>query len=132
MQFLTGDLKLHPVDLILHQAPLSACWCLITMFTTGEWNTLIQNASELPSLSTWYIITGIISFMLNITSFYANKVSSAVTLSVCANVKQIMVIVISMVINHEVLTTQKAMGIALVTIGGILYAYISNRELKSH
>ncbi|OWZ08802.1 Drug/Metabolite Transporter, partial [Phytophthora megakarya] len=127
-KFLTGDLKLHPVDLILHQAPLSACWCLITMFLTGEVDTIMNNWEVVPSASFWYILTGIISFMLNVTSFMANKVTSPVTLCVCGNMKQVVVIVMSIVINHDVITVQKAIGIVVVSIGGATYAYISTKE----
>jgi hypothetical protein len=129
-KFLSGDLKLHPVDLILHQAPLSAMWCLLAMVMTGEWQTLMRNWSDLPALSVWYLITGVISFLLNVTSFQANKVTSPVTLCVCGNVKQIMVITLSTMINHDVITTQKMIGISLVTMGGVAYAYISNREMN--
>lgn len=129
-KFLSGDLKLHPVDLILHQAPLSAMWCLMAMLMTGEWQTLMGHWDQIPSLSVWYLITGVISFLLNVTSFYANKVTSPVTLCVCGNVKQIMVITMSILINHDVITTQKMIGISLVTLGGIAYAYISTKEMN--
>lgn len=129
-KFLSGDLKLHPVDLILHQAPLSAMWCLVTMVVSGEWATLMAHWSEIPTLCTWYIITGVISFMLNVTSFQANKVTSPVTLCVCGNMKQIFVITLSIMINHDVITTQKMIGIAIVTVGGVAYAYISNQEMN--
>ncbi|GMF14616.1 unnamed protein product [Phytophthora lilii] len=127
-KFLSGDLKLHPVDLILHQAPLSACWCLVTMFLTGEVETIMNNWEVVPSASFWFILTGIISFMLNITSFMANKVTSPVTLCVCGNMKQVVVIVMSILINHDVITVQKAIGIVVVSIGGVTYAYISTKE----
>ncbi|KAL3670547.1 hypothetical protein V7S43_004861 [Phytophthora oleae] len=127
-KFLSGDLKLHPVDLILHQAPLSAFWCLITMFLTGEVNTIMNNWEVVPSASFWFILTGIISFMLNVTSFMANKVTSPVTLCVCGNMKQVVVIVMSILINHDVITVQKAIGIVVVSIGGATYAYISTKE----
>ncbi|TYZ58008.1 hypothetical protein PybrP1_003503 [[Pythium] brassicae (nom. inval.)] len=129
-KFLSGDLKLHPVDLILHQAPLSAVWCLGAMVMTGEWQVLAANWERLPALSTWYLITGVISFLLNVTSFYANKVTSPVTLCVCGNMKQIFVITLSIVINHDVISTQKLVGICIVTVGGAAYAYISNREMN--
>ncbi|KAG2767333.1 hypothetical protein JG687_00004815 [Phytophthora cactorum] len=127
-KFLSGDLKLHPVDLILHQAPLSAFWCLITMFLTGEVDTIINNWEVVPSASFWFILTGVISFMLNVTSFMANKVTSPVTLCVCGNMKQVVVIVMSILINHDVITVQKAIGIVVVSIGGATYAYISTKE----
>ncbi|CAI5700944.1 unnamed protein product [Peronospora effusa] len=128
-KFLSGDLKLHPVDLILHQAPLSACWCLATMFLTGEVNTMLNKWEAVPSASFWFLLTGIISFMLNITSFMANKVTSPVTLCVCGNMKQVVVIVMSILINNDVITVQKAIGIVVVSIGGATYAYISTREM---
>ncbi|KAI9912333.1 hypothetical protein PsorP6_006330 [Peronosclerospora sorghi] len=127
-KFLCGDLKLHPLDLILHQAPLSACWCLISMFLTGEVTTLINNRNLLPSAGFWFILTGFISFMLNITSFMANKVTSPVTLCVCGNMKQVFVIIMSIVINRDVITVQKAIGIIFVTVGGAVYAYVSTKE----
>jgi hypothetical protein len=129
-KFLSGDLKLHPVDLILHQAPLSAMWCLLAMFMSGEWAILMKHWDQLPALSTWYLITGVVSFLLNVTSFYANKVTSPVTLCVCGNMKQILVITLSIVINHDVITAQKMLGIFVVTVGGIAYAYISNKEMN--
>ncbi|CAH0517611.1 unnamed protein product [Peronospora belbahrii] len=127
-KFLTGDLKMHPVDLILHQAPMSACWCLVTMFLTGEVKTIINNWETVPSASFWFILTGIISFVLNVTSFMANKVTSPVTLCVCGNMKQVVVIVMSILINHDVITVQKAIGIVVVSIGGATYVYISTKE----
>ncbi|DBA02673.1 TPA: hypothetical protein N0F65_010498 [Lagenidium giganteum] len=129
-KFLTGDLKLHPVDLILHQAPLSALWCLVAMLFTDEWSKLSANWEQLPTLSTWYIITGIVSFLLNVTSFQANKVTSAVTLCVCGNMKQIIVIALSIWVNQEDFGTQKAIGTVIVTLGGIAYAYISTKEMN--
>lgn len=129
-KFLSGDLKLHPVDLILHQAPLSAFWCLIAMVLSGEWQILMNNWDHLPELSTWYLVTGVISFLLNVTSFYANKVTSPVTLCVCGNMKQIFVITLSIVINHDVISNQRLFGICVVTVGGAAYAYISNKEMN--
>lgn len=129
-KFLSGDLKLHPVDLILHQAPLSALWCLIAMVLSGEAQVLLDNWDRLPALSTWYLITGVVSFLLNVTSFYANKVTSPVTLCVCGNMKQIFVIALSIGIHHDAVTPIKLAGIAIVSIGGATYAYISNQEMN--
>uniref|UniRef100_M4BBW0 Sugar phosphate transporter domain-containing protein n=1 Tax=Hyaloperonospora arabidopsidis (strain Emoy2) TaxID=559515 RepID=M4BBW0_HYAAE len=111
-----------------NKAPLSACWCLVAMFLSGEVDTIMNNWEAVLSASFWYILTGIISFMLNVTSFMANKVTSAVTLCVCGNMKQVVVIVMSILINNDVITAQKAIGIVVVTIGGSAYAYISTKE----
>jgi drug/metabolite transporter (DMT)-like permease len=83
-----------------------------------------------PAASFWFLVTGMISFLLNITSFYANKVTSPVTLTVCGNMKQIVVIAMSILINGDVVTMQKLLGIAVVTVGGVAYAYISTKEMN--
>lgn len=131
-KFLTGDLKLHPVDLVLHQAPLSALWCFFIIFLTGEDKVIRENLPELQAQLPWFLLTGIMSFTLNISSFFANKVTSALTLTVCGNVKQTVVIFLSIYLNNDVLTAQKAFGILIVICGGGLYSYIGYKESQSN
>ena len=98
----------------------------------GEDRVLRENMAEVRAQMPWFVITGIMSFTLNISSFFANKVTSALTLTVCGNIKQTVVIVMSIMINGDVLTAQKAFGILIVIFGGCLYSYIGWKERQQN
>ncbi|KAF0686303.1 Aste57867_21909 [Aphanomyces stellatus] len=121
-KFLTGAMNLHPADLILHQAPLSALWCAAALVFFGEWIELVSaSPHQLYSAMGWYVVTGVLSFALNLSSFFANKATSALTLAVCANIKQVAVIVLSVYLHGDAMSFQTVLGVVLVTSGGALY-----------
>ncbi|KAH9197869.1 hypothetical protein AeNC1_000146 [Aphanomyces euteiches] len=123
-KFLTGAIKMHPADLILHQAPLSAVWCAVAIFVCGEWDSIFSGTSNenLVHAMSWYFLTGVLSFALNLTSFFANRATSALTLAVCANIKQVVVIALSVYLHGDHMTIQTVFGVFLVTVGGAAYA----------
>jgi len=57
-----------------------------------------------------------------------NKVTSALTLTIVGNVKQILVIMMAFVIFQTPLTRLNFLGIAIVTIGSGWYSYIGYIE----
>lgn len=80
-EMLTGPLKLHPVDLLGHMAPLAMVQCIILSVSTGEVTEIYSN----KIYSNYYtmglvILSGILSFSLNICSLMANKMTSPLTL----------------------------------------------------
>jgi hypothetical protein len=75
------------------------------------------------------LFSGLMSFALNVSSFIANKVSSALTLSIGANVKQVMLVVFSTHYFGDTVNTLNGLGIAIVMFGSALYGYVSAHGL---
>lgn len=90
-ELLTGDLKLHEMDLLLKMCPLAFLWIGLAGVLSGEayaislrWEEIAMSSAPLVVL-----LTGVLSFFLNVSSFIANKVTSPLTLCIAANVKQV-------------------------------------------
>lgn len=129
-QMLTGQLKLHPVDLLGHMAPLAMIQCIALSYATGEINSI---ASRPELQSDYYCVmvvlsSGLLSFSLNICSLMANKLTSPLTLCIAANVKQVSMIAIATVLFATPITPLNGAGIILVLLGSGWYSYISVLE----
>ena len=124
-EMLTGDTKLHPVDLLSHMAPLAFVQCLILSVVTGEMSKFLSKPM-LPVTDMAIVIgSGLSSFTLNISSLQANKVTSPLTLCIAANVKQVSMIALATIIFSTPITPMNATGIIIVLIGSSIYSYIS-------
>jgi hypothetical protein len=90
-ELLTGDLKLHPMDLLYKMCPLALLQILFLSILTGEVSEIFSRWEELARSAAPQVVlfSGILSFALNVSSFVANKVTSPLTLCIAANVKQV-------------------------------------------
>jgi len=133
-ELLTGQLKLHPVDLMGHMAPLAMLQCLALAMWAGEvddilrrWKTdLDPSINPLPCFIV--LMSAFCSFTFNISSLMANKITSPLTLCITANVKQVVMLALSTVLFHVEITPLNGAGIIVVLIGSANYSYISVQE----
>lgn len=93
-ELLTGELKLHPLDLLHKMCPLALIQILCLSILSGEVSEIMQRWPELAGSSAPQVVlfSGILSFALNVSSFVANKVTSPLTLCISANLKQVLLL----------------------------------------
>lgn len=147
---LVGRLKLDPLDLLLRMSPLAFVQCVIASWYTGELARVRQyGALELSrGQMVGLLVNGMIAFGLNVVSFtvssarrlkhfsvltptyerhathQANKKTSALTMTVAANVKQVLTIILAVIIFHLHINATNLFGITLTLLGGALYAKV--------
>lgn len=153
---MVGSLQLHPLDLLWRMTPLCVLQCLIYAYFFGEWDGLsqfidthpffdsiitIKNSETgdifkipLKGFSDVYIkvfLNGCLAFALNWVSFTANKKTSALTMTVAANVKQAMSILLAVYVFSSPMTLMNAFGIFITLLGGFLYSYLNYYHSKT-
>ena len=136
-EMLTGELKLGPVELLAHMAPLALLQCGIVSFFNGEmaeiasrWNSDFNPFNESVG---WYpisvvMLSGISSFTLNLSSLSANKLTSPLTLCIAANVKQVLMMGLSTILFNVPVSFLNGGGIFIVLIGSAGYSYVCLNE----
>ncbi|KAK4705473.1 hypothetical protein P7C70_g725, partial [Phenoliferia sp. Uapishka_3] len=125
-----GRLKLHPLDLLIRMSPLAFMQCVLWGWYSGELDRVrIYGATEMTrSKAIALLVNGVIAFGLNVVSFTANKKTSALTMTVAANVKQVLTIVLAVIIFHIKLNATNMFGITLTLAGGAWYAKVELTE----
>lgn len=139
----TGRLRLSPLELLYRMSPLAFAQTMVYAYLTGELSviykgvqallhpelveTLTNNGNEKVFIFTKDLViklalNGLIAFGLNVVSFTANKNTGALTMTVAANIKQVMTIVLAIVFFNLEINATNAFGIFLTLVGGAWYA----------
>ncbi|KAF8246857.1 TPT-domain-containing protein [Wilcoxina mikolae CBS 423.85] len=124
----TGRLKLSPLELLYRMSPLALTQTLMYAWFFGEFEGVRGYATEQMGRKEVLILAtnGVIAFGLNVISFTANKKTGALTMTVAANVKQILTIVLSIFFWGLQVTWMNSFGILLTLFGGAWYAYVTH------
>jgi hypothetical protein len=131
-EMLRGEAQLQPMELLDWMAPLAAAQCLVLALCTGELAAIFNSWEEVNTRGVWTMVfsSGLASFTLNISSLIANKLTSPLTLCIAANVKQVLMIVVSTIVFQTEVTVLNGMGILLVLLASANYSFITLNETK--
>ena len=118
-ELLTGDLKLHEIDLLSKMCPLALVQIGLISIATGEVSEIMHRWKELAVSAAPRVVlmSGLLSFSLNVSSFIANKVTSPLTLCISANVKQVLVVAFSTLYFGDSVSLLNGIGIITVIVG---------------
>lgn len=128
----TRALKLHPLDLLLRMSPLAFIQCVLYAHLSGEldrvhaYSVAHMNSRRAASLA----INAAIAFALNVVSFTANSKVGPLSMTVAANVKQVLTILLAVSIFNLTITPTNALGIVLTLFGGAWYALVEYSEKR--
>jgi hypothetical protein len=100
-RLLTGRLRLGPLEVLLRMCPLAAVQSLLYSVFIGEFSDFVDFVGT-GSLNKHSVLAiagnGLLAFALNIASFQANKQAGALSMTVCANLKQCLTIVLGAIL----------------------------------
>jgi uncharacterized membrane protein len=118
-EILTGDLKMHEMDLLSKMCPLALLEISFLAYSAGELSAIYANWHEIVQSSAPQVLlfSGLLSFSLNVCSFIANKVTSPLTLCISANVKQVLVVAMSSLYFGDSIGLVNMLGIGMVVFG---------------
>lgn len=128
----TRPLKLHPLDLLLRMSPLAFIQCVVYAQLSGEldrvhaYSVANMNSRRAASLA----INAAIAFALNVVSFTANSKVGPLSMTVAANVKQVLTILLAVSIFNLTISPTNALGIVLTLFGGAWYAAVEYQEKR--
>ncbi|EDQ85279.1 uncharacterized protein MONBRDRAFT_29453 [Monosiga brevicollis MX1] len=90
-QFMVGDLKLHPFDLLQYMSGYAMAQMLITVLANGEMQACYDRVLETGTTETYLMIAlnGSGAFLLNVVSFNANKKTSPLAMNIGGIAKQV-------------------------------------------
>jgi Triose-phosphate Transporter family len=128
---------MHQLDVLLRMSPLACIQSLMYGSALGEIRTLRTFLATLSvgarfALVTKLAMNGVIAFALNYASFTANNKTSPLTITVAANVKQCLSIILGVWIFRLHVGWVNAIGIIITLVGGAWYAKVELYGKSQH
>lgn len=123
---LVGPLRLDPLDLLLRMSVLCTAQCLAYAWFSGELSdalAFVAAHDDVPTLGAALLFNGALAFGLSYASFTANKSTSSLSIAVVGNVKQVLLIVLTVLIFRDPLNAVQGVGIFMTFLGGFLYTW---------
>jgi len=113
--------KIHPLVLIKYVSPFACVGMLIIAIFNGEVYSYYQNHKEVELIKGYGLVLGtsVASFFLNLTNFTANQKTSPLTMSLTANLKQVLLVLVSLAMFGESTVSFINVCGVVLTLGGM-------------
>jgi len=133
-KMMTGSLKLSFWEILRRMSPMACMQSIIYAWLTGELAEFYKFFTEellSPGYkwSPWQFFlimagNGALAFALNVSSFSTNKIAGALTMTVCANIKQCLTIILGSVLFEVNLSIMNMWGILVTVAGAAVYSFV--------
>ena len=126
-RLMTGSLALPALEILLRMSPLAALQSLVYSISTGEARDFVVfvGAGDLTSSSCLALAgNGILAFLLSVASLHTNKLAGALTMTVCANLKQCLTVLLGIVLFNVRVSVLNGYGMAITLVGAAVYSKV--------
>jgi len=126
-RLMTGNLKLHALELLFRMSPLAAIQSLIYACLVGEVHGFYGWVTQ-GNLDRGYSIAlagnGLLAFLLNVASLHTNKLAGALTMSICANLKQCLTVLLGILLFDTRVGVVSGYGMIITLVGAAVYSKV--------
>ncbi|CAD6564941.1 MAG: UAA transporter [Alectoria sarmentosa] len=126
-RIMTGSLALPALEILLRMSPLAAVQSLLYAIATGEasaFSTWVVEGNLTPSYGSALLGNGLLAFFLNVSSFQTNKLAGALTMTVCANLKQCLTVLLGIVLFDVTVGVWNGAGMLVTLVGAGIYSKV--------
>ena len=126
-RLMTGGLALPALEILLRMSPLAALQSFLYAMFTGELASFMawaQGGNLTPLYGLALLGNGILAFSVNVSSFYTNKLAGALTVTVCANVKQCLTVLLGVVLFNVRVGLLNGFGMLVTMVGAAIYSKV--------
>ena len=132
-RLMTGNLKLPALELLFRMSPLAAVQSLIFATFAGEiggFANWVSQGNFTLSYSGALAGNGVLAFFLNIASLHTNKLAGALTMSICANLKQCLTVLLGIIAFDTRIGVVSGYGMIITLVGAGVYSKVE-LEMKT-
>ena len=126
-RIMTGSLALPALEILLRMSPLAALQSLLYAVATGEasaFSAWVVEGHLTPSYGLALLGNGLLAFLLNISSFQTNKLAGALTMTVCANLKQCLTVLLGILLFNVTVGVWNGAGMVVTLVGAGIYSKV--------
>lgn len=126
-RLMTGSLALPALEILLRMSPLAAIQSLLYSISTGEANEFVGfvRAGKLtPAEGLALAGNGVLAFLLSLASLHTNKLAGALTMTVCANLKQCLTVLLGIVLFDVKVGLLNGYGLVVTLAGAAVYSKV--------